>query len=39
VIKLRLYRVGDEVTFRVEHDGDEFTRSVVLGERPLDADG
>ena len=34
IVKVRLYRVGDEVEFVVDRDGETLTFDIVLGERP-----
>jgi len=39
VIGLRLYRAGDEVTFRILRDGEVQVFTVALGQRPDDLDG
>ena len=39
VLAVRLYRVGDEVEFVAEREGESMTFAVVLGQRPADLQG
>ena len=39
VLAVRLYRVGDEVEFVAEREGEPMTFVVVLGQRPADLQG
>ncbi|MEN8042116.1 MAG: trypsin-like peptidase domain-containing protein [Actinomycetota bacterium] len=39
VLAVRLYRVGDEVTFVAEREGEEMTFTIVLGQRPTEFQG
>ncbi|MDK1018578.1 MAG: trypsin-like peptidase domain-containing protein [Actinomycetota bacterium] len=39
ILAVRLYRVGDEVEFTATREGEEFTFSVVMGERPAEFGG
>lgn len=39
VLAVRLYRVGDEVEFVAEREGESMTFVVVLGQRPADLQG
>lgn len=39
ILAVRLYRVGDEVDFTVDRDGDELTITVVMGRRPANLQG
>ena len=39
ILAVRLYRVGDEVEFVAVRDGESFTATVVMGERPAEFGG
>lgn len=39
ILAVRLYRVGDEVEFEALRDGEAFTVTVVMGQRPAEFGG